>query len=32
MVGENNADIKLLTHIAKKLFSYRVETKNFYIE
>ena len=28
MVGENNADIKLLSHTAKKLFPYSVECKN----
>ena len=27
-VGENGADVKLLTHTAKKLFPYYVETKN----
>ena len=27
-VGENGADVKLLTHTAKKLFPYSVETKN----
>ena len=27
-VGENGADVKLLTHTAKKLFPYEVETKN----
>tara|TARA_R100001377_G_C3144689_1_gene93997 strand:- start:182 stop:523 length:342 start_codon:yes stop_codon:yes gene_type:complete len=26
--GENGADVKLLTHTAKKLFPYSVETKN----
>ena len=28
MTGENSADIKLLTHTAKKLFPYSVECKN----
>tara|TARA_R100001377_G_C3150751_1_gene96186 strand:- start:123 stop:467 length:345 start_codon:yes stop_codon:yes gene_type:complete len=27
-VGENGADVRLLTHTAKKLFPYSVETKN----
>ena len=26
--GENGSDVKLLTHIAKKLFNYSVECKN----
>ena len=26
--GENSADVKLLSHTAKKLFPYEVETKN----